>query len=114
MTQLPHVTRLLAPGDYGDVAAVAQRFFDAERCLAVEVERQGGNGASRERWEPRVLVFRSASLAEAVEAIGQIIGSAPERRIRFSGYLPSELTPAASPAPVVCSPATNGERPVAA
>jgi hypothetical protein len=50
-----------------------------------------------------LLVLRSASIVEALGAVEETINLAPDRRIRLAGYSPSQLTPAASPAPVVCS-----------
>jgi ribulose bisphosphate carboxylase small subunit len=117
-------TRMLAPGEQEAVVAAARRFFDARLCFAVEVEQRTANG-SPERWEPCLLVLRSASVVEALDAIEEIVNLAPERRIRLAGYSPRHLTRVASPAPVVCSSprgetrggshfSPNGERPVVA
>ncbi|SRR6266511_2620101 len=100
--------------DQDAVRAAAGRFFDAELCFAVEVEQPAVPGGSSERWEPRMLVLRSASIGEALEAVEETIDLAPDRRIRLAGYFPAQLTPAASPAPVVCSLSRNGDRSVAA
>jgi hypothetical protein len=125
MTTISDEAPKLAPADQELVIAAAQRFFDARLCFAVEVEQQGQNGESPERWEPRMLVLRSATIVEALGAVEETINLAPDRRIRLAGYSPALLTPAAGPALVVCSSPSgearggsrfspNGERPVTA
>lgn len=94
---------MLAPPDRQEVIAAARRFFAAGLCCAVETERKAVRPGGRNRWEPRLLVFRAAAPDGALAAVEDTIARQVDQRVRLTGYCPSRLMCADIPAPIVCS-----------
>jgi hypothetical protein len=98
--------RPLAAPDREEVRAAARRCFEAGLCCAVEVEREPGQ-LDPATWEPRILVFRSGTAIDVLEAVEETIALGPERRVRVAGYAATSLTRTSWPVPVVCSPCST-------
>jgi hypothetical protein len=85
------------------VEAAAARVLAASLSCAVEVRRAGRDGRPGS-WEPRLIVLRSGSPRQVLDAVAATMRDLPDHEVRIAAYEPAGLTRLTTPAPHLCNP----------
>lgn len=93
----------LATPDAEEVKSAARRFLEAGLCCAVETECGDDTPGCTGAWEPRLLLFPTATATKALGAVQDTVDRQPGARVRLAGYDPERLSRVALPAALICS-----------